>query len=632
MNRNYPNNEYEIMNNNEIHQPRYPLAEAPGSELQRMNYTDWMKRCAGGEPEDLFSNSNAIRNGIIIGTSIVTAILSVSSPLAAATTGIIAVLLPYLWPETPATIQAQFTWDQLMSAAGELIDNRISDLVRTNAINTLRILQSRIRDYQQAICNLKADPNNEAYKADVRREFNDAEDQAKSVIIELQSNGYEISLLASYAQAANLHLLLLRDVVKYGESWGFSFTEVQQYYSNTSAVGNPGMLQLLATYTDYCVNWYNTGVNNLKQQAGLTIADWNKVNDFRRDMTIMVLDIVSLWPTYNPRIYAQPTKSQLTRSVYTPMSGQVFRSIEAIDNEIMPPPSLFSWLREVTLFRRAFPVSTNEYALFTQYAGYKMSFQNTLNPTLQETPISGERGDEVNSVRIGEEPNLEVYKMQNILLGSGASRDFESPQTFDFHFTPSGTVERVGINYANIQGEPTSATNQGLACNNNSSEPCDPCTSVTPCSVGPINTTIPCDSLTYYSHRLSRIGGVMGANPQSIIGLTYGWTHVSADRTNTIETEKITQIPAVKGRKLEGDVIKGPGSTGGDLVKLYPVYGRNQLQIYLNIPARTNNISGYKIRIRYASKQSTDIGVELERTINPQWRRSTILATYSGDN
>ncbi|PFY41180.1 delta endotoxin C-terminal domain-containing protein [Bacillus toyonensis] len=298
----------------------------------------------------------------------------------------------------------------------------------------------------------------------------------------------------------------------------------------------------------------------------------------------------------------------------------------------MPPPSLFSWLREVTLFRRAFPVSTNEYALFTQYAGYKMSFQNTLNPTLQETPISGERGDEVNSVRIGEEPNLEVYKMQNILLGSGASRDFESPQTFDFHFTPSGTVERVGINYANIQGEPTSATNQGLACNNNSSEPCDPCTSVTPCSVGPINTTIPCDSLTYYSHRLSRIGGVMGANPQSIIGLTYGWTHVSADRTNTIETEKITQIPAVKGRKLEGDVIKGPGSTGGDLVKLYPVYGRNQLQIYLNIPARTNNISGYKIRIRYASKQSTDIGVELERTINPQWRRSTILATYSGDN
>ncbi|PFE08186.1 insecticidal delta-endotoxin Cry8Ea1 family protein [Bacillus cereus] len=609
MNRNY-NNNYEIMNNDgRCYQPRYPLANAPGE----------------------LSTDISVQDGLVIATGITTAILSVSFPVAAAVAGVTALLIPYLWPAEagpPGSTQAQFTWDKLMNAAEELIDQKISDLVRTNAINTLRILQSRIRDYQQAICNLKTEPDNEAYKADVRREFNDAEDQAKSAIIELKTTGYEIPLLSSYAQAANFHLILLRDVVQYGDNWGFSPLEVQQYYSNTSAVGNPGMLQLLAIYTDYCVEWYNAGVSKLIQQAGYTIEGWNKTNDFRRDMTIMVLDSVSLWPTYDPNFYAYPTKSQLTRSVYTPMSGQLPRPFHELDT-VIAPPSLFSRLREITFFRRNFPVPTNQDAIFTQYAGYKMLLQNTLSNTLQETPVIGGVGHETSVVRIGEEPNFEVYKMQNIILGPEASRQFQSPQTFDFYFTPSGRTETVGINYAEIQGEPTNTTNQGLACNNKT-EPCDPCTSTTPCPTGPINSTIPCDNLNLYSHRLSWVGGFLSAVPPSIIGLTYGWTHVSADTNNLIDVEKITQIPAVKASETEGTVIKGPGSTGGDLVQLS---NPNLMYLKVTIPANMNsNIAGYRIRIRYSSNLPTRIGVVFESVFGSANAAYDLPVTYSGGN
>lgn len=304
MNQNY-NDEYEILDNDNMgYTSRYPLAKAPGSEFQQMDYKDWMDMCTHGESGELFSSA---RNGVIIATGIGWAILGlvpVIGPGLATISGLLNVIVPFLWPEEPDTSQPQFTWQQLMNAVEELIDQRIDALIRSRAIETTRILQSRMRDYQQALCNLKSNPNNEAYKADVRREFDRADDDAKAAIIQFSPRNpdgtedakHNILLLADYAQAANVHLLLLRDVVQFGESWGFSPLEIQQYYFNPSQVGNPGMLQLLGIYTNHCVRWYNAGVSNLS-------SDWpgHKRNNFRRDMTIMVLDFVALWPTYDPK-------------------------------------------------------------------------------------------------------------------------------------------------------------------------------------------------------------------------------------------------------------------------------------------------------------------------------------------
>lgn len=359
----------------------------------------------------------------------------------------------------------------------------------------------------------------------------------------------------------------------------------------------------IRTYTNYCVNWYNTGLNKLMENVGYTTAGWNKVNNFRRDMTIMVLDIVSLWPTYDIKLYPTLTKSQLTRQVYTEMYGEGLHSFEDTENVVIPPPSLFRWLREVTFFRRKLS-NTGISRDWTQYSGYKMALQNTFDDTLQETPLVGMRGDLVNTISI--EPNVEVYKMHNIRMAySGTGNSWQAPQTFDFHFT-SGTVKSVGVNYAGMDGAETYDVNEGLTCNATIAESCDPC-SGTICQIGTANPSMPCDNPALYSGRLSWIGLYpLGGREKTLIQTTYGWTHVSADANNLIDAEKITLIPAVKAYDISSNarVIRGPGSTGGDLVQLSSGTETGIMAMWITGPQGNHS---YRVRIRYASNMQTEL-------------------------
>ncbi|EJR94750.1 insecticidal delta-endotoxin Cry8Ea1 family protein, partial [Bacillus mycoides] len=597
MNQNYNNNEYEILDAGGMgYQSRYPFAQAPGSEFRQMNYKDWMNMCAGGESGELFAGSNSIRDAIIAGIGISSVILGAAFPVAGAVAGIISIVLPFLWPKeagTPGTPQAQFTWVQLMNAVEELVNQKIEDLVRGRAIESLQILQSAMRDYQQAICNLKQDPNNEAYKADVRREFNDADDLAKAAIIQFRNEKYALPLLADYAQAANLHLLLLRDVVQYGESWGFSLLEVQQYYSNTSQVGNPGMLQLLATYTDHCARWYNAG---LQQQYNT--GDWNKFNDYRRDMTLMIMDIVSLWPTYNPRFYPVPTKLQLTRTLYSPTRYTNFvgedNTIEAFENTLIGPPHLFTWWRGLDLNTQYFQQGG------WRFVGFQQQYQYTLDSTVYETSFQGSFGTATTSLEIpSPESKDDVWG-----ITASAVRGTLDTRRFLFYLTESGRQDLFTRPDDSIPLAPY----PGFPCRPNTGDdnnPCDPCDPNNVCSTDITNITNPCDEVDLYSHRASRMGAYFAGSTMS--RFSFGWTHISADANNLIDAEKITQIPAVKGYYMGRGftVIKGPGSTGGDLVSFNP----SDFPGEYNIRVTAEKAKTYQLRIRYACQESSELTI-----------------------
>ncbi|MGG5736870.1 delta endotoxin C-terminal domain-containing protein [Bacillus cereus group sp. IBL03679] len=110
---------------------------------------------------------------------------------------------------------------------------------------------------------------------------------------------------------------------------------------------------------------------------------------------------------------------------------------------------------------------------------------------------------------------------------------------------------------------------------------------------------------------------------------SYGWTHVSADHNNLIDTQKITQIPAVKGYMLTGDadVIKGPGSTGGDLVQL-----RSGGLVRIKVTLPTNG-PAYRMRIRYANNSPASLGVDCHFPGNTlESDQYDIPATYTGGN
>ncbi|MRC19763.1 hypothetical protein GH866_29995 [Bacillus thuringiensis] len=640
MNKNY-NEEHEIKRNVTI---KYPFTQVSDFEVNTTNYKSWIGMCTRENSRE-YGKYN--KNAVIIATGIGWAVLGfipVVGPGLSAAAGVLNVVIPFIWPEEagpPGSNQAQFTWEQIMNAVEELTDNKINSSIRERAIETTRILQSRMRDYQQAICNLKENTDKDKdkeYKEDVRREFNDAEDQLKSAIIQFSHQDenpdieaeHNILLLASFAQAANLHLLLLKDVVQFGQYWGFTEEQVEQYYSNKStSVGNPGMVQLLAQYTDYCTKWYHNGLNKLKPQ-NIDQKTWNKYNDFRRDMTIMVLDIVSLWPTYDPKRYPLFTKSQLTRQVYTQLIDGYYSEPN------LAPPSLVKWLKEVTFYFRE--VSDEEQAWEKtrgQFVGYKMKFVTTMADDCYEieTPIVGEMGAFDDTVRF----NGEVYKVSSINLKRESTIDQEDInlahylQKLELYFD-SNVIFVIGTDYAGQNEFETVVINQGLACDNSVQEICEPCMSS--CATSK-DMSFPCDNLDLYSESLSWVGALYrGTNfpNRGLADWVFGWTHRSVDIDNQVLPQNITQIPAVKAKEIiSGQVIEGLGSTGGNLVRLDE---NNQMLLGVTIVSDlSEKISGYYIRLRYASNQNNRLTVsyyfEKEQVDSIEF---DVLKTYDGQD
>ncbi|WP_309567295.1 insecticidal delta-endotoxin Cry8Ea1 family protein, partial [Bacillus thuringiensis] len=114
------------------------------------------------------------------------------------------------------------------------------------------------------------------------------------------------------------------------------------------------LTRLIGNYTDHAVRWYNTG---LERVWGPDSRDWIRYNQFRRELTLTVLDIVSLFPNYDSRTYPIRTVSQLTREIYTNpvlenFDGSFRGSAQGIEGSIRSP-HLMDILNSITIYTDA---------------------------------------------------------------------------------------------------------------------------------------------------------------------------------------------------------------------------------------------------------------------------------------
>ncbi|MGG1153052.1 delta endotoxin C-terminal domain-containing protein, partial [Bacillus wiedmannii] len=143
---------------------------------------------------------------------------------------------------------------------------------------------------------------------------------------------------------------------------------------------------------------------------------------------------------------------------------------------------------------------------------------------------------------------------------------------------------------------------------------------------------IPEHRLSWVTYEPIRSNSPYGWTEYTQLGaLALGWTHESVDPKNTMEVDKITRIPAVKaydiGASGPGQVIKGPGSTGGDLVSLSY---NTSMKVRLTTPYTTQKKT-YRVRIRYASTGNTQMYVKRESTTtSPIAQTFNVPQTYSG--
>ncbi|MED3090056.1 insecticidal delta-endotoxin Cry8Ea1 family protein, partial [Bacillus toyonensis] len=605
MKQNY-NDEYDIIDNGgRGDQSRYPLTNAPSAELQDMNYIEWLDNCTLKEQVELFRDtSTTVRDALATTAGIITALLSVSNPAAAATAGIITILIPQLWPSGSDEV----TWEKFMAAAEILIQKQITEAVRNKALTELEGVYRTIRLYQLAAERWNQNKNDPQAQESIRTQF-----RATNTIIEFampsfRVAGFEVPLLNVYAEAANLQLALLRDAVKFGRDWGLPQDEVDDIYSEQ-------LLPRIAEHTDHCVTYFNRGLEEAKKlKANLNdyarypwaqyinhskiqgIENWNLFNDYRRNMTILVLDLVALWPTYDPRRYSMVTKSELTRELYTSVRGAFYghnndydQNFEEIERNIISPPHLVTWPINFTVYTQ------NDY--YYPMAGLQHKFNYTESIVSLESPVTGVTGTSnlINFV------TADPFILAVTIIGFGQLGTSLGIYAMSFG-RKSGSISHVG--------DIEIGTDDYLDIVDRI----------------PVGDSTP-NKLSWMSAAPTTLGSTT-----FLQYVSYAWRHPSVDSNNRISIDKITQIPAVKAFFIDDNhvkVIKGPGSTGGDLVAFSREgYG---LSISVFIPG-SDLVSFYRVRIRYASSQSAKVTMGFGGGVEESESKFNFPATYSGGN
>ncbi|KAA0760661.1 hypothetical protein DT250_24520 [Bacillus sp. AR2-1] len=575
--------------------------------------------------------------------------------------GILSAISKILW----RTISNQKQWEEMIDAVEILIKKELNEQMYDEAITQLEGLQAVVDRYIKALDDLHANPTNQALQKEVLMRWN-AADTAFIAAMPQFSPGTtggdsQILLLAVYAQAANLHLLLLRDAVQFGEQWGMDPATIETNHDE--------LLDRLNDYTDYCVNTYNKGLEKAKtlnatpcdypwihynqgwreeekpncspQQINdydpqlnecheqgnpymgavrwskgeyQNLENWNLYNACRRDMTIMILDVVSLWPTYDPGLY--PTsfgiKSELTRELYTDIRGTTYRSDDSqntrdsIEERMIPTPHLFTWLNKLSFQLRQINGngSSSDWTSGEIATGLQSTVQKTL-ATPEVLPLAGTTGTHTTT--------LNPLDYAEGITHINTQQWFE-PRWFEFYSGGYNTELIFRNKFGTIEEK-----NPFWAA-------------------GPLNyiyrpggrtSQIPEHRLSWIKYEPVRENAPFVYPQYKQLGaVALGWTHNSVDPNNSIASDKITQIPAVKanGIRDNASVVKGPGSTGGDLVQM------SGFSVW-TLPLTTRLLGkNYRVRIRYASSGDCQLIMRKWNTTGgaTQTARHTVTATHSG--
>ncbi|WP_347176130.1 pesticidal crystal protein Cry8Ca [Bacillus thuringiensis] len=596
-------NEYEIIDalsptsvsDNSI---RYPLANDQTNTLQNMNYKDYLKMTESTNaelsrnPGTFISAQDAVGTGIDIVSTIISGL---GIPVLGEVFSILGSLIGLLWPSNNENV-----WQIFMNRVEELIDQKILDSVRSRAIADLANSRIAVEYYQNALEDWRKNPHSTRSAALVKERFGNAEAILRTNMGSFSQTNYETPLLPTYAQAASLHLLVMRDVQIYGKEWGYPQNDIDLFYKE--------QVSYTARYSDHCVQWYNAGLNKLR---GTGAKQWVDYNRFRREMNVMVLDLVALFPNYDARIYPLETNAELTREIFTDpvgsyVTGQsstliswydmipaALPSFSTLEN-LLRKPDFFTLLQEIRMYTSFRQNGTIEY--YNYWGGQRLTLSY----------IYGSSFNKYSGVLAGAEDIIPV----------GQNDIYRVVWTYIGRYTNSLLgVNPVTFYFSNNTPKTYSKPKQ---------------------FAGGIKTIDSGEELTYenyqsYSHRVSYItsfeikstgGTVLGVVP------IFGWTHSSASRNNFIYATKISQIPINKASRTSGGAVWNFQEglyNGGPVMKLS---GSGSQVINLRVATDAKGASQrYRIRIRYASDRAGKFTISSRSPENPATYSASIAYT-----
>nr|AHB36886.1 crystal protein cry7 [Bacillus thuringiensis] len=585
MNKNYLSKSQDLTQISEIfgYDPIHPLVN-PKNHIESLRVNRNELRTL---PEGFASSTeSAITNTL----NIISILLDASGhPAAARVLGVITGIIGILWPGG-----SQKTWEEFMAAVEALIDEKITESFKNEAISKLNGLADLYTVYLSELELWLEHPHDPSIIQSVRTRFLDLDSEFISSMPQFAISGFEVSFLPVYAQAANPHLLLLRDLSYYGNDWGLQQPEIENYYNR--------QINNIQKYTDHCVKWYQLGLQDVYNKYNSTIINedgglpWTHYNRYRREMTILVLDLVATFSTNDWKKYYLETNVELSREIYTdPLGyedsdegnitdvdwyseGVSFSTIENLHS-----PKLVEWLKRITIQTDYFSAGSDESYCWSGHYIY-----TTFTDSDKEYSRYYGNPENVESTTSYTFAPAEVYKVESV-VGSERNATYDnyvnSANTF-YQVTPTNELKKFIYSYRNDYDKKTLYSDDQL----------------------PLETDPP--KYGEYSHRLSNITcAPLNSDDFGLVPIL-GWTHTSLKRENIIYPDKITQIPAVKSFSTEGTwerVAAGPGFTGGNVTQATNtvtsgIKTTDLVKIRVRIDS-TASSKQYRVRLRYASNQ-----------------------------
>ncbi|MGE6619163.1 insecticidal delta-endotoxin Cry8Ea1 family protein [Bacillus mycoides] len=596
----YPSNR-----NNSYSNSRYPYANNPNQPMQHTNYKDSMNSSQNSQPyngcipndsSSLTWSSGASTALIVVGTIILGSIAPVTIPVGIGTVLVsVGTLLPILWPE--GTTNTNSVWKDLISQ-GNNISCESASTIESIILTRVDELEIYLKNYKTALENWKKEKNKNTTD-EVAYQFRNAASQMLAAMPTFSMKGYEVVSLSSYAQAAVLHLTLLYEGIQYANEWSLGFN-AGDFYRNQ-------LMEAIKIYINHCEKWYKEGLNQLYNTPNIR---WEDYNNYRKEYTISVLNVISTFPRFDMNLYSPDVAVQLefTQQLFTPspeLKGITSGSnINYLENMLIPSLDLVTFLRQIRFY------TIRDETAFGVY--YLDSIQNTLQYTNDQNTHNKRYGNTYNQLSYQDiyiDSNQTIYFCDSI-----------------YHATKNLNEERAirGIKYMEmkVKIKNSNGTTSGSYLSYDSGSLSQDSTIRT---FLPFPPNVKLQSLANNEYILSRItmSNFPLDGPFSSYTYIYGfiWTHSTVNLTNQISNKNkdglriITQISAVKANKIGNynnqvntvSIINGPGHTGGNLIK----FTTFQDYIRLNCEFKNTEITKYILRIRYASSNTGDIGISI---------------------
>ena len=437
-------------------------------------------------------------------------------------------------------------------------------------------------------------------------------------IPKFQKEKYKVLALPFYVLAVELEILLYRDLVIFGKSWGVS--------EKDQATDKKMLKAQISKSVQYAHETYLLGLKERKEKQypkdistccqieinpehrSLTYT-WNYINQYKQGMQLYVLDIIAQFPTLDPTNYSLGTNIKQSREIYSKIAGALIVD-EYEDRWANPDPN-----RE-----RIYMVSDIDVKLQKKYIGELIDIQ--MADTTWLPPGGSKATDIITRVESTVDQLTAVAKQKEYknryYSPSGHSQyDMKFPLS---HISPFKTIEaccNVRDKYA-AHGLVTSFL--GKDSNGNLYPPPPDAPELT-CSLNPEN------------HKLSSLHlfGVYDAKSQRgqkeiSSGLICGFRQIDLHPKHTISRNLITQIPAEmtadKGFKdfqvipedITGQNVMKARKSGAYL--LYDIFGlenttyHGKVRLYLCFKGSLNYTS--KILIKQIEKDKNGKPIETE--------------------